>query len=322
MAAAKPKNEIAITVKPVEAELGRGVAAKYKRERVVDLNWEAEKRYVMAILTDPDPQKDFLREIAAKNPQSVANAMLDAARLGLSLSPTLKQAYLIPSGGKSPRVSLQPSYLGMEQAVLRSGKVALIQTELVYANDEFKKWTTTEGTQFEHVMARGDRGEFEGAFCLAKFSNGESHVEYMSVDEINACREAGKRRNNGKEGPSWKFFEGEMRKKCVVRRGAKHWPTDKHIENLMAVLDAADPMDFSGKNVIEGDSVEVLGEEDIKELEDVIPKVEQKAIWLMRAAHALQFESIDSVPRERKDDIKAKLIEVHNRVFPPEKVDE
>lgn len=312
-----PKKQLTV----VEAELGRGVATKFNAQRVVNLEWQAEKRYVMAILADPD--KDFLREMAAKNPDSVVNAVLDAARLGLSLSPVLKHAYLIPYGGKSPRVVLQPSYLGMEQAVLRSEKITLIQTGLVYENDSWEEWTTADGAKFEHRPARKDRGALERAYCLAKFANGETHVEVMSAEEIQACKDAAKRKNNGKLSPAWEFFETEMQKKCVVRRAAKHWPSDQHVSNLMAHLDKVDPMEFRNDKTIEGEAVEVLNDEDIKGLEASIPRVPEPArpMWLLRVAQSLQFKGIDEVPREKLDEVKEKLAAAQEKMYPAPKVE-
>lgn len=324
MARTQPDNSKQMVL--VEAALGRGIATKFNAGRTVDLEWVAEKRYALAILSDP--KNDYLRGIAAQNPESVADALLDASRLGLSLSPTTKHAYLVPYGGKSPKVTLCPSYIGMEQAVLRSKKVTLIQTEIVYENDTFERWVSASGADFKHVPARRDRGAFEGVYCLARFANGESHMEYMSAVDVEACRQAAIRKNakpgeEGKEPPAWKFFTDEMRKKCVVRRGSKHWPTDKHIERVMEVMDRVVPMDFDGSKadaVVE--AVPCLSEDDIKEIEATLSRVPERAraAWVMRGAQAMGYpDGADTVPQERKGELLKRLAERMEKVAAPKK---
>jgi len=305
----------------IEAALGRGVATKFNAGRVVDLEWTAEKRYALAILNDP--KNDYLRDIASQNPDSVVDALLDASRLGLSLSPTTKHAYLVPYGGDSPRVTLCPSYIGMEQSVLRSGKVTLVQTDIVYENDTFERWTDSSGAQFKHVPARKDRGDFEGVYCLAKFHNGESHMEYMSADDVEACFNAAVTKNKGKVPPAWMGgFKNEMRKKCVVRRGAKHWPSDKHVDLVMAQMDKIVPMEFNANVKADEEVVAVLclTEEDIIEIEAKLERVPPKArpVWVSRAAHAMGYpDGADTVPQERKQEMVDRLVERMNKVITP-----
>lgn len=311
--AAKPAGtNIAI----IEAELGRGIATKFNAGRVVDLEWTAEKRYALAILSDPN--NSYLLDCAVANPQSVADALLDLSRLGLSLSPTTKQAYLIPYATKGvKKVTACPSYIGMEQAVLRSEKILAIQTELVYANDTFERWVSSSGPDFKHVPARKDRGAVEGVYCLAQYANGKAHLEYMDADEIEACRQAAIRKNTkqgetAKEPPSWKFFPGEMMKKCCVRRAAKHWPTDKHIERVMEQFDRVNPMDFGGgtsstENV---EAVVCLSDDDITEVlasMDRVPEA-QRSVWAMNCAKAMGYGALDEVPVDKKDELIARLV--------------
>lgn len=302
---------------PVTSALSRSVAARFNAGQVVNLDWSAEKRYVLALLSDPN--NDYLLSCALENPASVADALLDLSRLGLSLSPVMKQAYLIPykTGGVA-KVTLCPSYIGMEQSVLRSGKVTVIQTDLVYENDEFRRWTDDGGARFSHVPARRDRGALEGAYCLAKFANGESHMEFMPVEDIVACYEAGVRKNNGKVPPSWKYFRPEMEKKCVVRRAAKHWPSDKHVELLMDQLDRADPMEFRQVEEEPGEAKLLLNDEQIKALEDSLTAVEESArgVWVQRASSAMGYTGgPTTVPHDEFEALQERLLSRMNKVF-------
>lgn len=316
------KQETGTDLVRVEAALGKGIASKFNAARAVSLDWTSEKRYALAILTDP--KNDYLRKIALENPQSVADALLDASRLGLSLSPVSRQAYLVPYGGKSPRVTLAPSYIGMEQSVLRSEKITLIQSGLVHANDEWEQWTDKDGANFKHRPARKDRGEVERAYCLAKYANGESHLEVMEIDELDGCMEAAIKKNNDQVPPAWKgSWKPEMQKKCVVRRAAKHWPTDKHVELVMEQFDRVNPMDFGTSTVRTVEAVVCLSPEDIEDVEKAIMheklSPEARAVWMQRTATAMGFaDGVDTVPLERKDEMISRLKDRLEKVFPAE----
>lgn len=319
-----PRSNAAPTEKalaPVVNVLSRSVAARFNAGRTADLEWAAEKRYALSVLTDPN--NSYLLECARENPASLAEAMLDLSRVGLSLSPTLKQAYLIPRSDKGvKRVTLMPSYLGMEQSVLRSGKVTVIQTDLVYENDDFQRWTDATGAHFKHVPARKDRGEVEGAYCLAKFDNGQHHVEYMELADLLAIEEAAVRQNNGKITPAWRHFKPEMQKKAVVRRGAKHWPRDHHVSLVMEVMDRAQPLDF-GEPVEAAQSKEAaicLSAEEVEAIEAKLDRVPEatRPVWVQRTAEAMGFPAgADSVPIDQSDELVRRLTERMDKVYGP-----
>ena len=286
----KKATELALA--PITTALGPTIQHRFQTGQVATLDWEAEKRYAMALLQDPN--NEFMLSCALENPSSVANALLDLSRIGLSLSPVLKQAYLIPSSTSGvKKVSLVPSYIGMEQSVIRSGKVLVIQTELVYENDEFVRWIDTNGAQFKFVPARKDRGALEGGFCWAKFANGESHMEYMEADEINAVEEAATRKNNGKITPAWRYWRPEMQKKGIVRRAAKHWPTDKHTERVFEVMDRNDPMDFGDpvEQASDGAQELCLSGEQIASLEALLDRVPEteRGKWVFGMSEAMGY---------------------------------
>lgn len=317
-------NEMALA--PVVNVLSRSAAARFNAGRTADLEWAAEKRYALAILSDPN--NSYLLSAARENPASLVDAMLDASRLGLSLSPALKHAYLIPSSTKGvKRVNLMPSYIGMEQSVLRSGKITVIQTDLVYENDDFKRWTDSTGAHFLHTPARKDRGELEGAYCLAKFGNGEHHLEYMDADDLSAVESAMLRQNNGKTTPAWRHFKSEMQKKAVVRRGAKHWPRDHHLNTVIDVMDRSDPMDFGDPSEHDSEPGVCLTPEEVEAIEAKLDRVpeSQRGVWVMRCSEAMGFPGgPTTVTVDKSEDLVARLIDRMNKVYgePDEEVED
>ncbi len=294
------------------------------------LEYRAEQRYALEILTKPD--NDYLRTCALENPISLYNALLNTARLGLSLNPVLGHAYLIPTkDGGTGTVHLAPSYKGFEAVALASGMVKFIQTDEVYAGDEFRRWNDEHGAHFEHVPARGDRGAFEGAYTLAVYANGGRHLEYMSALDIKACEDAATRKNKGALSPAWKYFPSEMRKKCPVRRGAKHWPTNNDMTLAMKLMDEADPMDFddtphdpidaSGSNNHEAEMC--VSEKDIDAIRIKLAPLPMAQVehWLQQMAIAMGFQqgplyvTVSKLPEferrlmERKDKVIRKAVE-------------
>lgn len=301
----------------IRGALGPDIAKSFLSQRTSSLDWDVESRYASEIIADP--RNDYLRSIVESNPDSLANALLDLARLGLSLSPTAKQAYLVPRSSKGKGIVVAtPSYLGFEHGAMRSGKVTLIQTDLVYENDEFKRWTEETGAKLMHIPARKDRGELEGGYCLARFGNGEVRIEYMSAEDIEACRKASIRQNKGVVPPSWQNFESEMQKAKVVRRAAKHWPHDPHITFMASQMDAADPI-FDDEPA---DAEPTVSDERIDEIAEKMVRVpaDQRHAWLHNCAMAMGIPGgYTELPASRADELETRLLARMEKVYPEEK---
>jgi recombination protein RecT len=305
-------------------KLGSGAAAKFNAARLVaDLKWQTEKMYVLQLIQ----RSDFLSQAIIETPISLLTALQDAASLGLSLAPQQGLVYLIPQRpkqGQPYEVHAKVSYKGMEQVVLRSGTVLSITTDLVYENDAFDSGVNMDGPFFEFKRARGERGSLQGGFCLARYANGEKHLEWMPVADIEGCKAAATKAQNGKTPPVWVgAFASEQQKKCVVRRAAKHWPSSPVIERLIHNFDVGNPMEFGKANIIEGDAVEVMGDMQVEQIRLALPALadETAANWMSMAAKARGFDSIRDVPVERFDEVKDSLVArmkmVEERQSPP-----
>jgi phage RecT family recombinase len=293
-------------------KLGAGAAAKFNAARITDnLKWQTEKMYVTQLIG----RNDYLAQAIIETPISLLAALQDAASMGLSISPQLGHVYLIPQRPKQGaplEVYAKVSYKGMEQSVLSSGTVLSITTELVYANDEFESGADMNGPYFTYKRARGDeRGDLEGGFCLARYANGEKHLEWMTVADIMGCKAAATKAQRGETPPVWVgAFATEQYKKCIVRRAAKHWPSSPVIERLIQNFDVGNPMDFDKANVIEGESVEVMGDEQVEAIRQALPGLsdEQATVWMTMAAKARGFDAIRDVPADRFDEVRDSLV--------------
>jgi phage RecT family recombinase len=305
----------------VKEKLGSGAASKYNASRSVEsLNWQTEKMYVEQMVA----RDNYLASAILESPMSLMTALRDSAALGLSIAPSLGHVYLI---GQRPKRDLplevyaKVSYKGMEQSVLMSGTVLSITTQLVHENDEFDYGTNLDGPFLRFNMARNERGTLQGGFCLARYANGEKHVEWMTAADIEGCKAAATKAQGGIVPAVWSgAFASEQQKKCIVRRAAKHWPSSPVIQRLVENFDRDNPMQFGDMNVIEGDHIEVLGDQHLLAIRESLPNLNdaQASLWMDMAAKARKFDSIREVPVTRFDEIKtalqtrAKLIEERN----------
>lgn len=270
------------------------------------LDFEAEARYATQLISN----NETLLKAANENPESLASALLDAAKMNLSLSPAIGHGYLVPRRVKDVwHVFFVPSYRGLEAMVLRSGLISMIQSDLVFSNDAFRQWTDSTGKHIHHEHARGDRGDFEGAYTIAFFSNGKSHVEFMPAKDVNAAFEQAKKMNFGKTPPSWAYWPDEMRKKCSVRRGWKHWPHDTVIATAMEAIARVEPLDFDNDPEPEPDA-DVVSTETLNAIADALTEVpaSQRGLWIERGAQAMGVLKSTDLPANKAAELKDRLI--------------
>ncbi len=197
------------------------------------IKFEAEKGFALALLNN----NSQLMQAAQGNPASLAQAVASVASIGLSLNPAEKQAYLITRNVKvgnnqwQTRVCLEPSYVGFCKLATDSGAIEWVQAKCVYSNDEFMDNGPGEKpTHKYNAFAKLEqRGEFVGAYCVAKTSGGDYLTEVMAAEDIYGIMErsesvkSARKKNKPLYGP-WATDFPEMAKKSVIRRAFKTWP--------------------------------------------------------------------------------------------------
>lgn len=197
------------------------------------IKFEAEKGFALAMLNN-NPQ---LMKAAQENPTSLAQAVASVASIGLSLNPAEKQAYLITRNVKvaekkwETRVCLEPSYIGFCKLATDSGAIEWIQAKCAYSNDEFiDNGAGIKPTHTYNAFAsRESRGEFVGAYCIAKTVGGDYLTEVMTAEDVLGIMERSEtvksaRRNNKSIYGPWADDFSEMARKSVIRRAFKTWP--------------------------------------------------------------------------------------------------
>ena len=192
-----------------------------------NMKFEAEKGFALQALKN----NDSLAATVQNDIVSFQMAITNVAAIGLSLNPAEKLAYLLPRKGK---VCLDVSYMGMMKLATDSGSIEWVQANMVCANDSF----TDNGPgnrpdhSFNSFAKPSERGEWVGAYCVAKTPSGDYLTTTMTIDElkgIQARSEAWKKN----KGP-WITDFAEQCKKTVVRRAFKMWPRSTGMERLTA----------------------------------------------------------------------------------------
>jgi phage RecT family recombinase len=273
-----------------------------------DMKWSAEKQFATAIIGDN-------RKLQECSPQSIQGAMLDVAYTGLSLSPTLAHAYLIPYGNTC---KFRPGYRGLLHMAYKAGTIKSVQVNLVYEGDqEFKVWTDEHGRHIRHVEnARGKRGDITHAYCIAHLTaGGPPLIEVMSRAQLNAVRAAAERKSGG--GAVWRSWPEEMMKKAVIRRASKFWPKDNGgmLEHMMQVSDTYDPVAFDDDPDTPPAEAELcINLDQQTALTDLLTDHGIAATvapeWLRRYAQSKGYAHIEDMPARLYDDAHAALTKI------------
>ena len=170
---------------------------------------------------------EYLAKTAMQNRQSVVDAMVNLASIGLTLNPAKKLAYLVP---RDKAVKLDISYMGLIELAISSGSVLFAQAHLVHEFDEFELVGPDKAPIHKrNVFARlEDRGPIVGAYCYAKLPGGDFITETMSLEAVYEIRDRSESYKAYKDGriksTPWVDDEGEMIRKTVVKRAHKYWP--------------------------------------------------------------------------------------------------
>jgi recombination protein RecT len=179
----------------------------------------------------------FTLDCALKNPDSVANAIINIASLRTTLNPAEKKAYLVPYSGKNPRIDLQISYMGLIDLAITDGAIMWAKSEIVYSNDDFilTGLDTQPIHKFNPFAKKENRGEVVGVYCVAKMQSGDYITETMSVEEVESIKMRSSAVKSGKSSP-WDTDYNEMAKKTVIKRASKLWKGSKTLSNAIQYL--------------------------------------------------------------------------------------
>lgn len=163
------------------------------------------------------------QKLSQCTPSSFLGAMMSAAQLGLEPNTPLGQAYILPYQNKGVlEAQFQLGYKGLIDLAYRSGEVEVIQSHIVYENDEFECNYGLEPT-LKHTPAATNRGEPIKVYALFKTKSGGFGFEVMSMEDVRKHAEKYSKAYNTSFSP-WKTSFEEMAKKTVLKRVLKYAP--------------------------------------------------------------------------------------------------
>ena len=158
-------------------------------------------------------------------PLSVIGSIITASRLGISLDPNKKLAYLIPYGKEC---KLELSYMALIEIMSFELGIKL-SAHVVYENDVFEP-EYGGSPNLKHIpKCFGDKGNMIGVYAIAKYPDGTIDFECLDIGQIEACRKVSKNPNG-----VWKTWYNEMAKKSAIRRLFKRLPKTGKADKIAA----------------------------------------------------------------------------------------
>ena len=192
--------------------------------KVTPENRSVDELLKMAVIAVTDSNK-----VLECSPVSIYRSFMQTCQMGLSLSPILNEAHLIPYGGTC---TLQVGYRGWIKLAKQSGEVQDIYAEVVCENDDFK---VTKGLSpnLEHEVAVSQRGVPTHVYAVALFKSGYARFEVVPWSDIEKAKQLSKR--GGKVNPAWAMWAEEMAKKVAIKRLVKTLTLGSNLARAAAI---------------------------------------------------------------------------------------
>lgn len=185
---------------------------------------------------------------------SLLRAAAECVSVGLSLSPTMKEADILPVWSPNGTAAqFRPRYMGLMKLARQSGEIASIYAHEVYENDEFV-YEYGLDKKLIHKPASGDRGKIIAGYCVWQTKDGVKEFEVVDAKRIARAKDASEGYKAFKAGKikstPWETDEGEMVRKTAVHAAAKYFPRSTESEMFLRAL-------HNDEDVIDGEAAPV-----------------------------------------------------------------
>ena len=240
-------------IKTMEGEIKKALPSVITPERFT-------RMVLSAISSNP--------ELGNCTPKSFLGAMMNAAQLGLEPNTPLGQAYILPYRNKGTlEAQFQIGYKGLIDLAYRSGEVEVIQSHVVYENDEFE-CEYGINTKLSHKPAASNRGNPIKVYAIFRTKSGGYGFEVMSIEDVKRHAEKYSKAYGSSFSP-WKTSFEEMAKKTVLKRVLKYAPLksdfvravvqDETIKSSLSddMYEVNNDLEFINAEVVEVESVPV-----------------------------------------------------------------
>ena len=149
-------------------------------------------------------------------PQSVMKSAADAAILGLSVDPNLKEAYLVPY---KDQCTMQVGWRGVRNMAYNSGKVHNMNVGRIYEGQE---WIEDQLTGEARIEGSATSKKPVGYFAYLETRDHRIHTLYMSIDDIHEHKQKYSPGWN-RQDSAWNKDFDKMAKKTVLKQMLYQW---------------------------------------------------------------------------------------------------
>lgn len=210
-------------------------------------------------------------EIKNCTPESVIGAVMNAAMLGLDITPQFGQAYFVPYNNKKTghrEAQFMLGYKGWIQLFRRSGEVSTIYAEVVRDGDEFEVELGLANT-LKHKPNFSKRGRLIAVYAVVKYKDGGYNFVVLTEADVVARKKRSQAVKAGMPTP-WDTDPEAMWKKSAIRALVPYVPAS--VEMLKAsVTDGAvitSEMFSADTKDVDLDKVEQAEAEDVTDEEE------------------------------------------------------
>lgn len=238
-------DEMIVSAKPLMIS----TIKQYQWELIPDTQLLAAK----AALT----KSDYIMKIAVGDPGAVHDALIKGAILGVDLTESKRQAYLLPrknAAGKTV-IQLQVGYKGIEAIHQKMGVIDRLVIRVVHENDHFE-WSGDDAEKPNHQAEwfSIERGKIIGVYSITYFPSGQIHVMTAPISEIyekhralsDSWKQYQKKKAAGENPfpPSWLTHEKAMIEKTMAYIASKQWPANiRNTESASKILETLHEVD-------------------------------------------------------------------------------
>lgn len=271
------------------------------------VDFKAQAEFALAILKS----NPFLAGVAYNNQDSLREAIINVADVGLSLSPVSKLAYLVP---RDNRVCMDVGFRGFTRLAIDGGIIVWAKPELVYDNDEFE-FTGVHSLPIHKYNPFQKRGQIIGGYCASKTPDGAMLVDYMGIAEIMYIRDTYspsyqaylKDRNKL---CSWVISFEEMCKKTLIRRSEKIWPhksTRERLDRALAISLDADGYTKVASDTKQLPTVKSKAADSLRKLLKELQRAESSYIEYLSEAKRRPIKSLEDLNEQEAAETKIVL---------------
>lgn len=230
------------------------------------LNKRAAEFYNFCRVKDLTLKKEAVK-LCQCTPESIQKVFMQIAAWNIPID-SRDFVYLYANNGN---MTAEPSYKGLLYVASQNGLT--VNAGLIFEGDSFDLEEKANGDFY--TIKRDNpfkRKIIQGCFVYVQGKNKPPKCYTFSFEELEAARQASKRKMNGKESPSWAYFPNDMYLKSGIKKALKIAISQIEIKDTVrAMFDDEVP---ESEEVIEHHSTKT---EDFKSLE-YLPEEEPEEI--------------------------------------------